>query len=122
MNINVVYGKGKDADHIVVLGFEVVPESRGYDMEEWNKFSDDDKKAGKCPSVGNGLVLVDPKKDEPATQDVLWTFSVTWTESTTIKWTERWDVYLKNTGNQIHWISIVNSLMIVLFLTGMFLL
>ena len=31
----------------------------------------------------------------------------------------RWDVYLYATDEQIHWFSIVNSLMIVLFLTGM---
>ena len=36
-----------------------------------------------------------------------------------MKWSTRWDVFFQGTDNQIHWFSIVNSLMIVLFLTGM---
>ena len=36
-----------------------------------------------------------------------------------IKWASRWDTYLLMTDDQIHWFSIVNSLMIVLFLSGM---
>jgi len=31
----------------------------------------------------------------------------------------RWDTYLKMTGGQIHWFSILNSLMIMVFLSGM---
>jgi hypothetical protein len=34
-------------------------------------------------------------------------------------WSNRWDQYLLNTDSQIHWFSIINSVMIVLFLTGM---
>lgn len=36
-----------------------------------------------------------------------------------IKWASRWDTYLLMTDDQIHWFSIINSLMIVLFLSGM---
>lgn len=37
-----------------------------------------------------------------------------------IKWASRWDSYLQSAeGTSIHWFSIVNSLIIVLFLTGM---
>lgn len=36
-----------------------------------------------------------------------------------IPWANRWDKYLQNVDPQIHWFSIVNSLMIVLFLSGM---
>lgn len=36
-----------------------------------------------------------------------------------IRWASRWDTYLKMTDDQIHWFSIVNSVMIVLFLSGM---
>ncbi|KAG2241322.1 hypothetical protein Bca52824_096693 [Brassica carinata] len=36
-----------------------------------------------------------------------------------VKWASRWDAYLLMNDNQIHWFSIVNSLMIVLFLSGM---
>jgi transmembrane 9 superfamily protein 2/4 len=48
-----------------------------------------------------------------------WSYSVEW-EPSTISWSFRWDSYL-NTGDReeykIHWFSIVNSLLIVLFLT-----
>lgn len=36
-----------------------------------------------------------------------------------MKWASRWDTYLLMADDQIHWFSIVNSLMIVLFLSGM---
>jgi hypothetical protein len=36
-----------------------------------------------------------------------------------IRWASRWDTYLKMVDDQIHWFSIVNSVMIVLFLSGM---
>jgi transmembrane 9 superfamily protein 2/4 len=36
-----------------------------------------------------------------------------------IRWASRWDTYLQMTDDQIHWFSIVNSVMIVLFLSGM---
>jgi len=37
-----------------------------------------------------------------------------------IRWASRWDTYLMMMDDQqIHWFSIINSLMIVLFLSGM---
>lgn len=36
-----------------------------------------------------------------------------------IRWASRWDTYLTMADDHIHWFSIVNSLMIVLFLSGM---
>lgn len=64
--------------------------------------------------------------DEPQEIDtdteVIWTYDVNWVESE-IPWASRWDVFLRPSSDsanlQIHWFSITNSLMIVLFLTGM---
>jgi len=50
--------------------------------------------------------------------EVVWTYDVKW-EYSEVKWASRWDVYLYATDEQIHWFSMVNSLMIVLFLSGM---
>lgn len=36
-----------------------------------------------------------------------------------IRWASRWDTYLSASDDQLHWFSIVNSLLIVLFLSGM---
>jgi len=49
---------------------------------------------------------------------IYFTYSVTW-KSTTLSWSERWDLYFMVKDSQIHWFSIINSMMIVLFLTGM---
>lgn len=52
-------------------------------------------------------------------EKVSWTYDVEWVESD-VPWASRWDIYLNGSpDDKIHWFSIVNSLMIVLFLTGM---
>lgn len=53
--------------------------------------------------------------------EVIWTYDVLWEYSST-KWATRWDVYLNPNAKQndeVHWFAIVNSVLIVLFLTGM---
>lgn len=35
-----------------------------------------------------------------------------------IKWASRWDTYLTMSDVQIHWFSIVNSVVVVFFLSG----
>ncbi|KAI8834780.1 hypothetical protein BJ741DRAFT_609158 [Chytriomyces cf. hyalinus JEL632] len=50
--------------------------------------------------------------------EVLFYYNVVWTKSKT-PWGTRWDKYLHVTDAQIHWFSIVNSIVIVLMLTGM---
>lgn len=40
-------------------------------------------------------------------------------QNSEIRWASRWDTYLLMMDDQIHWFSIINSLMIVLFLSGM---
>jgi transmembrane 9 superfamily protein 2/4 len=35
-----------------------------------------------------------------------------------VKWASRWDVYLDMQDTQIHWFSIVNSVVVVFFLSG----
>jgi transmembrane 9 superfamily protein 2/4 len=45
------------------------------------------------------------------------TYEVVWQESD-IPWASRWDSYLKMSDVQIHWFSIINSLVVVFFLAG----
>eukprot|EP01012_Entosiphon_sulcatum_P019361 TRINITY_DN241_c0_g1_i1.p1 TRINITY_DN241_c0_g1~~TRINITY_DN241_c0_g1_i1.p1 ORF type:complete len:637 (-),score=102.60 TRINITY_DN241_c0_g1_i1:283-2193(-) len=57
-----------------------------------------------------------------ATQAISWSYSVQWEEDPEIAWRSRWDPYLRSADSaneKIHWFSIVNSLLIVLFLSGM---
>jgi len=59
-----------------------------------------------------------PAFDIDMHNDVVFTYDVQWTESP-IRWSTRWDSYLKMAGGQIHWFAILNSVVIVLFLSGM---
>lgn len=45
------------------------------------------------------------------------TYSVEWKESI-VGWASRWDIYLGMNDVQIHWFSIINSLVVVFFLSG----
>merc|ERR1740138_1175156 len=57
-------------------------------------------------------------KPGPATdQEIVYTYDVKW-EYSDIRWASRWDLYLYMGDDQIHWFSIINSLAIVLLLTG----
>jgi len=49
---------------------------------------------------------------------VIYTYDVVW-EPSEIKWASRWDLYFKIVDSEIHWFSILNSMMVVLFLSGM---
>lgn len=56
---------------------------------------------------------------EAESQRIFWTYDVLF-EYSAIKWASRWDTYLNSADDdQIHWFSIVNSMLIVVFLTGM---
>ena len=50
--------------------------------------------------------------------DVIFTYSVNWKVSE-VKWASRWDTYLRMSDVQIHWFSIINSVVVVFFLSGM---
>lgn len=49
---------------------------------------------------------------------VKFTYDVVW-EDTDMPWTQRWDIYMHGTRTQIHWFSITNSSLIVLFLSAL---
>lgn len=51
-------------------------------------------------------------------ENIIFTYDVQWKESP-IKWASRWDMYLKMTDGHIHWFAIINSIVIVLFLSMM---
>ena len=57
--------------------------------------------------------------DVAQTEAVIFTYDVIW-EASAVPWSRRWDVFMSSgADDDIHWFSIINSLMIVLFLTGM---
>lgn len=52
--------------------------------------------------------------------DITYTYSVIFLQDNTIKWSSRWDYILESMPHtNIQWFSILNSLVIVVFLSGM---
>ncbi|KAJ6157955.1 hypothetical protein N7470_005547 [Penicillium chermesinum] len=66
-----------------------------------------------CGTRGNAVLL-----NEEGSTAVTWTYSVYWRESPTA-WATRWDKYLHVYDPKIHWFSLINSAVFVVFLVGM---
>lgn len=76
----------------------------------------------KKPDCSNTLPLEIPAipLEQGKTIDVLYTYSIKFVQNNTIKWSSRWDYILESMPHtNIQWFSILNSLVIVLFLSGM---
>jgi len=91
-----------------IVGFEVEP----YSMKQ------KEEAGGQVTCSAGGGVHALPAYELTNEDNIVYTYDVQWTESD-IRWASRWDNYLRMTGGQIHWFSILNSLMIMLFLSGM---
>lgn len=99
-----------------VVQFEVIPSSVAYDTTKLTQESD--AVPAECPPTETATPLVILGGGRAQADTVVWTYSVEWVPSD-IKWSTRWDIFLREEGDdQIHWFAIINSLMIVLFLTG----
>jgi len=53
------------------------------------------------------------------TVDVMWSYEIEfrWSE---VRWASRWNVYLDMADLNIHWFSVINSVVVVFFLAGQF--
>ncbi|NXU58552.1 TM9S4 protein, partial [Turnix velox] len=92
-----------------VVRFEVIPQS--IKLEDLKA---DEKSMCTLPeATGSAPQEIDPSKEN----QLLFTYSVHWEESD-IKWASRWDTYLTMSDVQIHWFSIINSVVVVFFLSG----
>ncbi|RQM24173.1 hypothetical protein B5M09_008300 [Aphanomyces astaci] len=103
-----------------IVDFVVIPQS--YDYKSKNLV------AGETPARMN---VCEPAANEPKelylleTPDkdveITWTYSVEWVEDNERTWRTRWDVYFEvgSGSDEVHWFSIINALLIVLFLSGM---
>ncbi|OAA56676.1 multispanning membrane protein [Niveomyces insectorum RCEF 264] len=63
---------------------------------------------------------IDSAEDDGARLSIPYTYSVYFQEDNTVDWNHRWDLYFVNQeeGSKIHWLAIINSLIICGLLTG----
>ncbi|KAL0453895.1 UNVERIFIED_CONTAM: Transmembrane 9 superfamily member 12 [Sesamum latifolium] len=102
----------KKASGYEIVGFEVVPCSVKYDPDEMTKLHIyDNITSVNCPQeLEKSQVIKEQER-------VSFTYEVEFVKSN-IRWPSRWDAYLKMEGARVHWFSILNSLMVILFLAG----
>lgn len=106
-DIKIAYHQaGKDKYRVV--GVKVYPYSR----------ADNKDLGGGKGECGNRETSPPVTLSESASTDVTWTYTVSW-ESSSTAWATRWDPYLHVFDPKIHWFSLVNSAIIVVFLVAM---
>nr|XP_033512686.1 transmembrane 9 superfamily member 7-like isoform X3 [Nicotiana tomentosiformis] len=115
LNFKVMYHEDLETGTARVVGFEVIPLSFNHDYKKW------DEQNTKLTTYKPGKPTLFRTNSVPqeiiADKELVFTYDVSF-ESSDIRWASRWDSYLHMNGDQIHWFSIINSLMIVLFLSG----
>ena len=117
IRFTILYHKDIETDLARIVGFECEPFSVKHEYEApWDpvKPALDTCNPGRMQYVTHGLA---PQIVEDG-EEIVFSYDVVFKMSD-IKWASRWDTYLMMMDDQIHWFSIINSMMIVLFLSGM---
>lgn len=95
-----------DATHFRIVGVLVWPASMGGSQAV-------------VPTSCGATEAIEPLVlDETHSQAVRYTYKVTWSESAT-PWATRWDNYLHIFDPRIHWFSLVNAIIVSVFLCAM---
>ncbi|WOL09070.1 transmembrane 9 superfamily member 7-like [Canna indica] len=115
LSFKVMYHKDPESEDARIVGFEVIPSSVKHEYGEWD---DKNPKVKTCTADIKLTPGSNALQEVAADTYVVFSYDVTFQPSD-IKWASRWDTYLLMNDDQIHWFSIINSLMIVLFLSGM---
>ena len=85
-----------------LVGFEVEPFSVKHKLDASGKLET-------CSKLKPVTHDMPPQEAGPA-ESVTWTYDVRW-EYSDVKWASRWDAYLRMPGGQVHWFSIINSML-----------
>lgn len=88
-----------------IVGFEVYPRS----VSDFH-----------CPGAAKNFDNFEIDVDAHKTTLIPFTYAVYWREEEAISWSGRWNLYFKSEGNnkEIHWLSLINSLVLVALLTA----
>ncbi|EPS58189.1 hypothetical protein M569_16627, partial [Genlisea aurea] len=116
LKFTVKFHKDQQSGSSRIVGFEVTPFSVKHEYE--GPWSESVRLLTCDPHASREVTASSPPQEVEDKQEVIFTYDVAFEESD-VKWASRWDTYLLMADDQIHWFSIVNSLMIVLFLSGM---
>ena len=149
VNIEIMYHPVEDqVDKYRVVRFTVEPFSIKHDFvptsetdEDFTATDDDIPKPVQWAKINNPIASCNPnvpqsqrahttyemvtdvnREPQPASGKVLFTYDVTWVENPDLKWASRWDIYLSMDNAipaKVHWLSILNSLVIVAVLSAM---
>lgn len=107
----------------VIVGFEVFPKSITASGRSESGIPLD-MSSGQDPFLlvprSNGTGEVDDSDE--ATLTIPFTYSVYWREDEVLEWKDRWDLYfvVQDGNNDVHWLAIINSLVISGLLTAVF--
>ncbi|KAM1862725.1 hypothetical protein ACFX14_003149 [Malus domestica] len=113
----VKYHRDSQTETARIVGFEVKPFNVKHEYE--GKWSDAQTHLTTCdPHSKHTVVNSNSPQEVAEKQKIIFTYDVEFQKSD-VKWASRWDAYLLMSDDQIPWFSIDNSLMIVLFLSGM---
>ena len=127
-------GKAGDKGGKVIVGFEVFPKS----LEAGSRDRDGCPQDVHGDNEGMELYLTPnttslenryphssylppaEELDDNSTLSIPYTYSVYFREDNKVEWSRRWDLYFNNQdeGNSIHWLAIINSLVISSLLTA----
>jgi transmembrane 9 superfamily member 2/4 len=132
VRFTILFHKDIETDLARVVGFEVEPMSikHEYKGREFNEVYPQLETCSKKQAIDGLSSIVSPfdfaaGDSENAVQpqplqigeEIIFTYDVMFKMSD-IRWATRWDTYLHMQNTQIHWFSIVNSVMILLLLSG----
>jgi len=118
LRFTILFHKDAATDLARVVGFEVEPFSVKHEYDgKWDPAA---PILETCNPGRPDMHVTHSRPPQPVSEgtEVIFSFDVSF-ESSEIKWASRWDTYLVMWDDQIHWFSIINSVMIVLFLSGM---
>jgi transmembrane 9 superfamily protein 2/4 len=114
-------GKDGEQGKKVIVGFEVFPKS----IESGNRT--ETGLPSDIQNVENGLELIprsnstdEVEEADDATLTIPYSYSVYWREEEKLEWQNRWDMYFvaQDDSTNIHWLAIVNSIIISGLLTA----
>ncbi len=122
LKFTITYHKDPELfEGIRITGFDVHPVSIDHKFDPSKPISDDTK-VSTCQGVdveNHEDTYLSLSVEKGKSVDILYSYDVTWVKNNQLLWADRWDVYLVGSpDDEIHYYSIVNSLMIVMFMTG----